>query len=230
MTRAGRGRSFAAMLNSSPQSQSASRAAGRVCAAGAAVLVAGAVATQVAQSSTTVSDEAWSYPWSSGTSIALSAVWCVAQIALLAGIAGLRRGGVAGAGRAARIGLALAAAGTAVIALGHLASIAVADGTMDDTGPQIAGGVFGLGTLLSAAGLLLAGRETFRAGVWTGWRRPLVAATGLAGVALMGLQFTPALPTAVGVFDLGFLGIGLALAVAPAPAVEARPAEAVQGA
>ena len=223
-------RTVAAMLDASQHPLLAPRAAGRVCLLGGAILVAGALVTQIAQASTTVSDQAWSYPWSSTTSIALSAVWACAQVAVLAGILGLRESGVAGPTRAARGGLALASVGIALITAGHLASIPVADQTLDDAGPKIVGAVFGLGTLLSAVGLLLAGRATLRAGLWTRWRRWVVLLTGVAAVALLGLQFTKALPTAVGVFELGFVLIGVALALEPEPALEPRRAEAVQGA
>jgi hypothetical protein len=216
------------MLDTSRLPGLAPRTAGRVTIWAGAVLVAGALATQIAQRSTTVSDDAWSYPWSSATSAALSAVWALAQLGLLAGIAGLRHSGATGSTRAAAVGLALAGVGTALIGLGHLASIPVADQTIHDTGPQVAGGVFGLGTLVSAVGLLLAGHATIRAGAWTGWRRFTPLATGLAAVALLGLQFTKALPTAVGVFEFNFVLIGLALAHERELGVAPPDAEAVQ--
>jgi hypothetical protein len=228
MTRGGRRRTVAAMLDSTQHPSLAPRTAGRVCLTGGAVLVAGALVTQIVQASTTVSDRAWSYPWTSSTAVTLWALWACAQVAVLAGILGLRASGVAGPTRPARVGLALAAAGTALIIVGHLASIPVADQALDDTGPQIVGGVFGLGTFLSAAGLLLAGRATLRAGAWMGWRRSVVLLTGLAAVALMALQFTKLLPTAVAVFELGFVFIGVALAREPAPVADARGVEAVR--
>lgn len=218
------------MIDSRHNPVLAPRIAGRLCIAGGSVLVIGAAATQIAQTSTTVSDQAWSYPWSSGTSVALSVVYAFAQLQLLAGVRGLRDSGAAGATRAAGLGLAIAAAGTALIVIGHLASIPVADETLHDTGPQVAGGIFGLGTVLSAVGLLLAGRGTLRAGVWSDWRRYTPLATGLAAVALLGLQFTKVLPTAVGIYTIAFVLIGVALAVEPAGTPEPHGARAVQGA
>jgi hypothetical protein len=199
--------------------------------AGGMVLAVGAVATQVAQASTTVSDQAWSYPWSSGTSIATSAVWAAAQALLVIGLLGLRRSGAAGSSRAAGAGLWLALAGTALILAGHLGSIPVADQTVDDTGVQLVGGLFGLGTILTAAGLLLAGRATLRAGRWHGWRRLTPLVTGVSALALIGLQFTKVLPTAVAVYALCFVAIGLALSTRSAPAADTDSAMAqVQGA
>jgi hypothetical protein len=65
--------------------------------------------------------------------------------------------------------------------------------------------------VLSAVGLLLAGWATLHAGVWRHWRRFVPFAIGLVTVALIGLQFTKALPTGVAVYSLGFVAFGVAL-------------------
>jgi hypothetical protein len=206
------------------------RNTGRACIAGGSVLAIGGVVTQVVQASTTVSDRAWSYPWSSATLVPISVAWALAQALLIVGLLGLRRSGVAGDTRAARIGLALAIAGTALILGGHLASIAVRDQTVDDTGAQLAGALFGLGTVLTAAGLLLAGRATLRAGRWHRWRRLTPLATGVCTLALLALQFTKALPTAVAVYALSFVLVGLALSTRAVAADADRAPAQVQGA
>src|SRR5436190_1736207 len=83
----------------------------------------------------------------------------------------------------------------------------------------IVAGVFAAGTVLSAIGFLLVGRATLATGAWHGWRRFTPLATGVWAVALLGLQFTHALPTAVGVYGLCFVAIGVALSTtAPAAA------------
>ena len=205
------------------------RRAGTACAAGAAVLAVGGLATQVVAASTDVSDQAWSYPWSSGTSMAISVLWAAAQALLVVGVLAVRRSGAAGTTRAASLGLTLAAVGTALIVVGHLASLPVADQAVDDTGPLLVGGVFGLASVLSAVGLLMAGSAAVRARRWAGWRRFAVLATGLAMVVLIGLQLTPALPTAVALYALGFLGVGVALRRPPVPARADAPFAGVAG-
>lgn len=50
----------------------------------------------------------------------------------------------------ARVGTALALAGTAALVAGELATIPFRDQHLDDTGPAIVGSVFGLGVLLTA--------------------------------------------------------------------------------
>ena len=188
------------------------RAAGTACAAGGLVLAVGGFLTQIVQASTSVSDQLWRYPWTSGASVVTSLAWAVGQALLVLGVVGLRRSGVAGLTRTASAGAGLAIAGTALILAGHLASIAVRDRTVHDTAAQLVGGAFGLGTALTAIGMLLAGRATLRAGRWHDWRRFTPLAVGAWSLALLGLQLTPALPSAVGVYALCFTALGVALA------------------
>jgi hypothetical protein len=187
------------------------RTASSACGAGAIILAVGGVATQIVQTSTTVSDQVWSYPWSSATSIPITLLWAFGQALLVVGVLGLRRSGAAGPSRAARVGLAMAVVGTSLVIVGHIASIPVRDDSIHATGPEIAGSIYGLATVVSAVGFLLAGRATIRAGVWGDWQRFTPLATGLACLALLGLQFTKVLPTAVTIYALCFLAISFAL-------------------
>lgn len=77
-----------------------------------------------------------------------------------------------------------------------------------------------MATVLSAIGLILAGAGVVGAGMWTGWRRFTVLATGVWMVALIGLQFTAALPSAVAIYTLFFLFIGVALFTTPTGTVD----------
>src|SRR3954453_20421147 len=127
---------------------------GHALIAGGSVLAIGGAITQVVQASTTVSDQQWSYPWSSTAAMAISTLWAVAQAVLVVGLVGMGRSGVAGPGRAARVGLALGVAGTGLILAGHMAPIPISDQTLGHHGPQVAGTLFGLGTVLTAVGML----------------------------------------------------------------------------
>ena len=187
------------------------RAGGAACALGGLVLAAGAIATQIAQASTSVSDQLWHFPWSSRTAVIVWAIFGTAEALVLAGVLAWRRSGVAGSSRAARIGLPLAAIGTLLIVAGHFASIPVRNQTIHDTGAQLVSGIFAAGTVLSAAGLLLAGWATMRADRWQDWRRFVPLGIGVVTAALIGVQFTKALPTAVAVYSLGFAALGLGL-------------------
>jgi hypothetical protein len=189
------------------------------CAIGAAILTAGGVGTQVVASGTAVPKEVWRYPWSSGTFVVITIVFAVAQCLLVVGVAAWRRSGVAGTGRTAALGLGSAMAGTALLVVGHLASIPVRDQTVDDAGALAAGLLFFLGTVLSALGFLLAGAATLRTARWRDARRFVPLATGIWAVALLGLQFTPFLPTAAAVFSALFLTLGVSLLRPPSPAL-----------
>jgi hypothetical protein len=101
-------------------------------------------------------------------------------------------------------------AGAAIGVLAHLLSLPFVDRKLEEM--VAVGAVFGIGALLSTIGFLMAGVTTVRAGRWTGRARWAPMGIGVAGVALMCLQFTPLLPTGVGVFYLGFVPLGLALA------------------
>jgi len=184
---------------------------GTRCVVAAAFLAIGGIVTQIAQASTSVSDQVWSYPWSGRASIPISGSWAIAQTMLVLALLELRRSGLAGSTRQASVGLSIAAVGTSLIVVGHLASIAVRNQNIHATGPEIAGAIFGIGSVLSAVGLLLAGFGSARHGRWHGWRRFTLLVTGAWTVALIGLQFTAILPIAFSIYATCFLALGLAL-------------------
>jgi hypothetical protein len=184
---------------------------GAACAFGGLVLTVGAIATQVISATTSVSDQLWRYPWTSSAAVTAWALFGTMEALLLIGVLAWGRSGAAGSGRAARVGIALATLGTSCIVAGHFASMLVRNQTIHDTGAQLVGAVFGIGTLLSAIGFLAAGEATARAGVWRDWRRFVPLAIGVITVALIGLQFTKALPTGVAAYSLGFVALGIAL-------------------
>ena len=142
------------------------RTGGAACALGALVLFAGAITTQIIQASTSVSDQLWHYPWSSQTAVIAWVVFGAMEALVLTGVLAWQRSGVAGSGRAARVGLPVTVIGTALIVVGHFASVPVRNQTIHDIGAQVVGGIFGAGTVLSAVGLALAGWATLRAGAW----------------------------------------------------------------
>jgi hypothetical protein len=69
--------------------------------------------------------------------------------------------------------------------------------------------------VLVAIGLLLAGWATLREGYWVDWRRFTPIAAGASAIALIPLQLTPALPSAVAAYGLSFVAIGVALRGTP---------------
>lgn len=206
------------------------RKAGIACIVGALITAGGGVASQIARASTNVSDEAWTYPWSGGTFIALTLLWGVSHLLIFFGLLGLRRSGLAGPTRAAAVGLSLAMAGMALLLVAEVASIPFRDQTVDDTGPAIVGAMFGLATLLTAVGLITAGKATMQSGRWHDWRRVTPLVTGIWALALVGLVFTPVMALGIAIFGLCFLALGIALYTSPAPATTASASAQAQGA
>jgi hypothetical protein len=187
-------------------------------AGSAGTALAGALVQLVVQPSSNVPDGRWSYPWATGPFVAVSLLYIVFHLLVVVGLVSFGRSGVAGTTRAARSGVALAVAGTLVLAAGELASLPIRDALVDDTSAAGVGAVFGLGVVLSAIGLLLTGKATLSARIWHGWRRytPLVA--GIWTTVLVGVAATKALPGGVAIYGACLLAVAIALRTDPVPA------------
>jgi hypothetical protein len=204
-----------------------SRATAAFIGAGAATAVSGAVLAFGIQPATNLSVDFWRYPWSSsGAFVAFSVFSAVLHGLVVAGLLAFGRSGAAGRSRAATSGVVLAVAGTTLVLVGELASIPICDALGDDTSAGIVGAIFGVGSVASTIGFLLAGRATLRAGVWHGWRRFTPLATGIWLVVLTPVALTA--PTllhgGVGVYGLCLLVMAIALHTEPTPAVHSDPA------
>lgn len=195
--------------------------------AGAIIHAAGGIVGQVVQASTQVSDDLFSYPWTSAELVAVSLVEAVAFTLGLVGLAGLRASGVAGPTRAARKGLGVAVAGSVLFVVAELASIPVRDQHMDEGAAGAVGAVFGLATLLLGTGLTAAGVAARRARRWESWRPTALLACGLWTLAMLGIVLTPLMPLGVTVMGLLQAAIGAGLLTRPTPvAAGAEPATA----
>lgn len=177
--------------------------------------IAGAFVQLSIQPNTEVSDEMWSYPWTSAALVPTSLLYAVAHLLVAIGLVGLWRSRVAGGSRAAGVGIALAAGGSVLMTAAEIASIPIREARIDDTSAGVVGALFGLSTLLVAIGLLMAGRATLAAGRWHGWRRITVIGTGIWTLAMVGIAATKALPMGVAIFGVGLLAIAVALYTEP---------------
>ncbi len=187
------------------------------CVGAAATAVGGLAVQAIVQTSTTISDERWSYPWSSTALVPVSILWAFLHVLVFVGVLGFARSGLAGQSRSARLGVSLALAGTALLFVGELASIAVRDKQVDDTAAEIVGAIFAIGIVLSAVGFVSSGIATVRARLWRGWRRYAPLGVGIWTTALLGLNLTKALPTAVAGYGLCLLALSAALYTQPTP-------------
>ena len=185
--------------------------------------IGGLVVQAVIQPSTTVSDQRWSYPWSSSSLVPISILWASLHVLVFVGVLGFARSGLAGKSRGARVGVALALAGTALLCIGELASIAVRDQQVGDTGAELVGAIFAIGIVLSAVGFLSSGVSTIRANLWRGWRRYTPLGAGIWTTLLLGLNTTKALPTGVALYGLCLLALSVALYTQPMPSPAAEP-------
>lgn len=215
--------------NSNVQAGPASPATVAFIGAGAATALAGAVLLFGLQPATDLSDDMWRYPWSSsGAFVGFSIFSAALHGVVIAGLLAFGRSGAVGRSRAAASGMALAVAGTALLLVGELASIPIRDAEVDDTSAAIVGAIFGVASIASTVGFLLAGRATLRAGVWHGWHRFTPLATGLWLVVLtpLGLAAPTLLHGGVGVYGLCLLAMAIALHTEPTPAVDSDPVAA----
>jgi hypothetical protein len=211
-----------------PEPTSLRRAGLLGAAGGALTVISGLVVQGIVLPASDVSDEMWSYPLSSDALVPVSLVYAVFHVLVFIGILGYARSGVAGPGRSARVGTVIALTGTAALFAAELLSIPIADQRMDDTGAVVVGACFGLGSLLSAIGFIVAGIATVRAGRWDGWRRFVPLATGIWLAALVGLAATPALTIGVALYGLFITALGVALWTQPTPSTPRTRSEALQ--
>ena len=194
------------------------RRTGIALIAGALITAIGGVVSQFVQASTTVSDDLWRYPWSSDAFVPVSVLWAAAHVLVIIGLLGFRRSALAGDSTAARRGITLAIAGTALLLVGEIASLPMTDEATNSTAGGIVGAVFGLGTLLSAVGLLLAGKATLSARRWQDWRRFTPITAGAWTLALVGIAMTKGLATGIAIYGLCLLALGIALYSRPSVA------------
>jgi len=187
-----------------------------VAGAGLTTISAGAVQLVVIPASD-VSDDMWSYPWTSGALVAVSLLYAVFHLLIAIGLVGFGRSAVAGRSQTARVGVTTAVAGTALLLVAELASIPIRDVTLDDTAAEVVGALFGLGTLLSAVGLLLAGKATLSASLWEGWRKYTPFGAGIVTSALLVIAFTETLAGGIALYGLSLLAMAIALYTRPLP-------------
>ncbi len=94
---------------------------------------------------------------------------------------------------------------------GHALTLAFLDASMDDAVGIAVAAVFGVGSLLSLIGFLVAGTAMLRAGQWTSWRRYVPIAIAVAMLVVLPLQFTPLLPLSVALYSATIVAFGVAL-------------------
>jgi hypothetical protein len=172
----------------------------------------GALITAAYRNASPISDEQLSYPWADATAITTSLVWGTTQVLFVVGLVAFARSGAAPS-KAGHVGARLAVAGSLLYVVAHALSLVAYDAALDDPIAVAVLSCFGVGTLLTAVGLIMAGTAALRSGVWSSWRRYTPLALGIWMAAMMPLQFTPALPVAVGIYALAAMALGLSMII-----------------
>ncbi|MBB2940448.1 hypothetical protein FB565_000152 [Actinoplanes lutulentus] len=193
------------------------RAGAYAAAGGALTAISGFLVQTVVVPGSTVDDQQWSYPWSSDAVVLVSVAYAGFHLLVCLGLLGFGRSGIAGGGTVARGGVWIAFAGTVVLLVAELASIPFREQALDASGPSMVGMLFGLGTVGSAIGFLMAGVTTLKAQRWQGWQRFTPLVVGLTLLLITGLVMTAWMAASIGAYGIGLLGLGLAMRTQPDP-------------
>lgn len=172
--------------------------------------IAGVLIQAGVEPASDLSEDHWRYPWeSTGAFVTTAVIYAALHVLIVAGLVAFGRKGIAGSSTAARRGVNLAIAVTALLLIGELASIPLYDSLVEDTEAIVVGGLFGLAMACSAAGFLVSGWTTIRASAWTDWRRFTPIATGIWTTIMIPLTLAEPtlLPGSVAVYGLCLLAM-----------------------
>lgn len=151
------------------------------------------------RSTSTVPDNRLNFPLSGNSATTAEIVWGLSQLAFLVALAAFRRSPALGSSRSGRIGATLAFVGGWLFLGGHVVCLIFRDSVMSDAAGVTAASLFGIGSVLIAAGFIGAGTSVLRGGSWSGWRRLTPLAVGAWMLVMIPLQFTGLLQVAVAV-------------------------------
>jgi hypothetical protein len=155
-----------------------------------------------------------SYPYTPAGYVVAAIVFALNHALLLVAMVGLGQSGALGNRAFGRVGVWMSVAGWGVLTLCEIDSITLANATeaAAKADPLAAG--YGLGTILTGVGLILAGVAVARQGAFTGWARYVTLACGIAvfGIVVPGLMGPFVLGRlAIAVWMLLLAALGLAL-------------------
>ncbi len=187
---------------------------GAACvASGVLGLVAGAVTLLYDPA---VSSDQWSYPFSTSAQWVISVGLAITHVLSALGFAGVLLARPHGDSRAATITLRVAVVGFLLLAVAEVLSGAIGGEGISSSAAGWVGALFGISSLLTAVGGLVAGTVIVRAARWHGLGAWMVLASGIVMIVLV----TPAnvagdlVPRTVALilWSLTFIPLGRALA------------------
>ncbi len=156
---------------------------------GAACMASGALGVAVAALTlaypAAVPTTQWSYPFSPHVLVVVSVVLAAAHLLTLAGFVGVWYARPFGQSRLAPAGLWVAITGYLGLAIAEILSGAIGDQTTTSSAASAVGIVFGIASLLTALGSIVAGTAITRAAVWRGLGGWMVLASGVVMIVLV---------------------------------------------
>jgi len=187
---------------------------GGACFASGLIGVAGGLVTLLYTPA--VPSDQWSYPFTTSVQWMASIGFAVAHALTALGFLGILKARPYAESRAATLTLQLAVAGFVLLVLAELLSGAIGGENVDSTAAAWVGTLFGVASLLTAIGGLVAGTVIARAGQWNGLGAWMLLASGVLMVVLV----TPAnvagdvtfRTLALVLWSLTFLPLGRAIA------------------
>ncbi len=127
----------------------------------------------------------WSYPFSAGAQWAISVVLAAVHLLTLAGFIGVVNARPYGQSKLASAAVWVAIAGYLGLAIAEILSGAIGDEQTDSSAASTVGAVFGIASILTALGSIVAGAVIVRSATWSGPGRWMVLASGLIMVVLV---------------------------------------------
>ena len=181
----------------------------------AGVQLDGGITAAAYRSISTVPDDRLNFPFSGSLATATTLTWGLSQVMFVLTLVAFARSGAVGESRPGRIGTRLAVAGGAVFVAAHAVSLVFRDARSADPAGVTAMALFGVGSVLTAIGFLMAGAAVVRSGRWTSWRRYSVLAVGVWMLCMVPLQLTSLLALSVAIYAVLIAAFAVALLAEP---------------
>lgn len=142
----------------------------------------------------------YSYPYTPTGFLVAEIVFALNHALLLVGMLGLGRSGAMGDRPLGHIGVWISVVGWGLLTLCEVGSMTLANSAVPTPRTDALGMGYGVATVLTGVGLILAGVAVARQGAWTGWARFVTLACGIA-------VFIIVIPGVIGPFLSGRLAL-----------------------
>lgn len=149
-----------------------------------------------------VDDEMYSYPLTAAGFTIIQVWFFIQHLGLILGLVGLWHSRAAGSSRSGWWGVVASVAGMLLLAMTELVAISAADDRYPSSRTDLLDVMYGVSTILTGVGLIVAGVAVARSTTWSGWMRWLPLVTGV-------YVFVPLTPAILGPFVLARIAIAV---------------------